>query len=87
MFPGSRAFSLVRNGIKITNSTDPISVAKNVTLTAVDCCFPVTTASVRLIANCIALLGATASTAVAPNPTSVGTLLTILGEIYEQCLE
>jgi hypothetical protein len=39
-FPGGHTLKLVKNGINITNSTNPLSVATNVTLTVVDCCAP-----------------------------------------------
>jgi len=40
MFPGGRALKLVKNGINITNSTNPLQITKNITLTVLDCCAP-----------------------------------------------
>ena len=47
-FPGGRTLKLVKNGVNITNSTNPLSVVKNVTLTVVDYCAP---PPIRLVAH------------------------------------
>ena len=57
-----RVVKLVRYGVKITNSTNPITVVGNVILTVLDCCAP---PSIRLAATCAA---SATSAAVAPNP-------------------
>lgn len=36
LFPGGRALKLVKNGINISNSTNPLILTKNITLTVVD---------------------------------------------------
>ena len=51
MFPGGRALKFVISGINITNSTNPIQVTKNITLTVLDYCAP---PPVRLVAHCVA---------------------------------
>lgn len=38
IFPGGRALKLVKNGVNIINSTNPLQITKNITLTIVDCC-------------------------------------------------
>lgn len=50
MFLGGRALKLVKNGVNITNSTNPLQITKTITLTVVDCCAP---PPVRLAAHCI----------------------------------
>lgn len=82
MFPGGRALKLIKTGINITNSTNPIMLTKNITLTILDCCAP---PPVRLIAHCVsagALIGASIA---APNPVTIGSSIHILTEIYENC--
>jgi hypothetical protein len=51
VIPGGRALKLIKNGVNITNSTSPLHVIKNITLTVVDCCAP---PPVKLVAHCIA---------------------------------
>lgn len=48
LFPGGRALKLVKNGINISNSTNPLILTKNITLTVVDCCTPPCTFSSSL---------------------------------------
>jgi hypothetical protein len=82
MFPGGRALKLIKTGINITNSTNPIMLTKNITLTILDCCAP---PPVRLIAHCVsagALIGASIA---APNPVTIGSSIHMLTEIYENC--
>ena len=51
VFLGGRALKLVKDGIKVTNSTNPLILTKNITFIVVDCCTP---PPVRLAAHCIA---------------------------------
>ena len=50
MFPGGRALKLIKGGVNVTNSSNPLILAKNITLTVVDCCSP---PPVRLAAHYI----------------------------------
>lgn len=50
MFPGGRALKLIKNSVNITNSTNPLTLTKNITLTVLDCCAP---PPVRLVAHCV----------------------------------
>lgn len=50
LFPGGRALKLIKNGVNITNYTNPLILTKNITLTVLNCCAP---PPVRLAANCI----------------------------------
>ena len=43
LFPGGRALKLVKGGINVTNSSNPLVLAKNVTMIVVDCCFSTAT--------------------------------------------
>ena len=79
VFPFMRVFKLVRYGVNITNSTNPITVVSNVTLTVLDCCCP---APLRLAATCAA---STDSAAVEPNPVLVGAAIHFANEIYDKC--
>lgn len=79
VFPFMRVVKLVRYGVNITKSTNPITVISNVTLTVLDCCAP---PPLRLAATFAA---STASAAVAPNPVSVGAAIHFANEIYDKC--
>lgn len=81
-FPFMRVVKLVKHGVKITNSTNPITVVGNVTLTVIDCCAP---PLLRLAATCAAFVASAASATVAPNPISVGAAVHFANEIYEKC--
>ena len=37
LFPGGQALKLVKDGINVTNSTNPLIITKNITLIVVDC--------------------------------------------------
>ena len=40
LFPSGRALKLVKDGINVTNSTNPLILTKNITLIVVDCLTP-----------------------------------------------
>ena len=82
IFPIGRALKLVKYGSKAVNSTNPITIAANITLTIVECCAP---PPVRLAATCVAFAASTASSAIAPNPISVGATLHFATELYDKC--
>lgn len=82
VFPFMRVVKLVRYGSKITNSTNPITVVGNITLTIVECCCP---PPIRLAAACTAFAASAASATIAPNPISVGAAVHFANEIYEKC--
>ena len=50
IFPSLRLVKIVKNGINITNSTNPLQVSMNITLTVLDCCAP---PPARLAAHCL----------------------------------
>lgn len=80
LFPGGRTLKLIKNGVNITNSTNPFQITKNITLTVLDCCAlpPVRLAAIRagaLIAASIA----------SPNPVTIGSAVHLISEIYDNC--
>ena len=81
-FPVGRILKLTQAGIRVTNSTSPLGIAKNVSLTIIDCCCP---APVRLAAHCVGLAGLGISFAVAPSPVLGGSFLAMAHEIYDRC--
>jgi hypothetical protein len=74
-FPGGHTLKLVKNGINITNSTNPLSVATNVTLTVVDCCAP---PPLRLIAYCIGASALIEASVASPNPVTIGSAIHLI---------
>lgn len=78
MFPGGRALKFIKNGVNITNSTNPLQITKNITLTVLDCCAP---PPLRLTAYCI---GARAVIA-ASVAVTIGSAIHLVSEIYENC--
>ncbi len=82
LFPGGRALKLIKNGVGITNSTNPFTLGANITLTVIDCCTP---PPVRLTAHCIAAAAVITSSVISPNPVTVGSAIHLVTEIYEQC--
>lgn len=82
MFPCGRALKLIKNGVKITNSTNPLTLTKNVTLTVLDCCAP---PPVRLAAHCIGFGATIVASVASPNPVTIGSAIHLATEIYDNC--
>ena len=82
LFPGGRALKLVKDGINVTNSTNPLIFTKNITLIVVDCCTP---PPVRLAAHCVAVGWLIAASVINPNPVIIGSAINVVLEIYENC--
>ena len=82
LFPGGRTLKLIKNGVNITNSTNPLIITKNITLTVVDCCAP---PPVRLAFQCTAAVATIGASIVAPNPVTIGSAVHLVTEIYENC--
>lgn len=82
VFPGARALKLVRNGVNLTNTSNPLIISKNVTLVVLDCCAP---PPVRLVGHCLAAGSLVFASVVAPNPVTVGSAIHVVAEIYENC--
>jgi len=71
----------MNNGVKITNSSSPILVAKNITLTVVKCCRP---PPLRLVAHGVAAAAPITTEVVSPNPYTVGMVIHLFSEIYDE---
>jgi len=82
LFPGGRTLKLVKNGVAITNSTNPLTLTKNITLTVLDCCAP---PPLRLAAHCIGAGALIAASVASPNPVTVGSAIHLVSELYDQC--
>ena len=82
IFPLGRFVKLTSDGINITNSTNPVTLGKNITLTIIDCCAP---PPIRLAAHCIAGGFTIAGAFMLPNPLTVGSAIHIVTEIYDNC--
>lgn len=75
IFPGGRMLKLIKNGVNVTNSTNPLILAKNVTLTIVDCCAP---RPVSLAFHCVAVSALIGTSIVTPNPVTIGSTIHII---------
>jgi hypothetical protein len=82
VFPGGRALKLIKNGVNITNSTNPLQIAKNITLTVLDCCVP---PPIRLAVHCIGAGGVIVASIASPNPVTIGSAVHLVTEIYDNC--
>jgi Na+-translocating ferredoxin:NAD+ oxidoreductase RnfE subunit len=82
MFPLLRIAKLAKSGFAITSSTNPVILAKNVTLTVIDCCAP---PPVRLAAHCVAAASLVVTSFMAPNAFTVGAAAHMISEIYDNC--
>ena len=82
LFPGGRALKLFIHGVNLTNSTNPLMVTKNITLTVLDCCAP---PPVRLVAHCIGADAVIAASVASPNPVTIGSAIHLISEIYDNC--
>lgn len=82
VFPGGRALNLFKGGVKVTNSTNPLILAKNITFIVVDCCTP---PPVKLTAHCIAAGSLIAASVVSPNRVTIGSAIHVVTELYENC--
>jgi hypothetical protein len=82
IFPGGRALKLIKNGVNITNSTNPLQLTKNITLTVLDCCAP---PPIRLAAHCVGAGALIAASIASPNPVTIGSSIHLISEIYDNC--
>ena len=82
VFPGGRVVKLFKNGINVSNSTNPLIFTKNITLIVVDCC---TLPPVRLAAHCVAAGSLIVASVISPNPMTRGSAVHVITDIYENC--
>ena len=86
LFPTARGFKLFKFVSIALESTDPVVVIKNVTLTVVTCCTAIP-ATVAIAANCIGAGSVLVASATTPNPITIGAFLHLINEIYEKCVK
>jgi hypothetical protein len=82
LFPGAKALKLIRHTANITNSTSPLQITKNITLTVIDCCAPT---PLRLTAHCLAAGSVILASLINPNPVTIGSAIHLVSEIYDDC--
>ena len=82
LFPGGRALKLVKDGINVTNSTNPLILTKNITLVVVDCCAP---PPVKLAFHCLGVVATIGAATAASNPVTIGSAIHLVTELCEQC--
>jgi hypothetical protein len=81
-FPCGRVVKLFANGVNITNSTSPLALTKNITLTVLDCCAP---SPIRLAANCIGAVALIGASIAYPNTLTISSAVHLVSEIYNNC--
>jgi len=74
IFSCSWALKLIKGGVNLTKSLDPVSLAKNITLTVVDCCSP---SQLRLAFHCIAAGAVIGASIVGLNSTIIDAAVAI----------
>ena len=82
LFPGGRALKLIRNGVNVTNSSNPSMLIKNITFTVIDCCAP---PPLRLASHCLAAGALVTASIISPNPVTIGSSIHIISELYDNC--
>lgn len=82
VFPVSRIIKLGQVNMRVTNSSSPLGIAKNIFLTIVYFCAPPPT---RLATHCVAFVDLEVSFAVSPNPIMGGSFVVVRHEIYDRC--
>ena len=75
VFLSGRGFKLLKSGVSIINSTNPIILTKNITLTVINCCAP---PPLILTAHCAGALASIAACTTVPNPVTIGTALHLI---------
>ena len=71
----------MENGVNITNSSNPLFLTKNITLTVIDCCIP---PPLRLAASYIRAGTVIAASIAGPNPVTLGSAIYLITELHEQ---
>jgi len=82
VFPGGRALKLIKKGLNITNSTNPLVLGKNITLIVVECCAP---PPLKLAAHCVAATSLVTASVISPSPFTIGSAIHIITDLYENC--
>ena len=82
LFPGELALKLVKNGLNRINSTNPLILTKNITLTVLNCCAPLL---VKLVANCLGVGTLIVVSVTSLNPATIGLAIHLVTEIHDNC--
>lgn len=82
LFPAGRTVKLVMDSINLTNSSNPLVLAKNITMIVVDCC---SSPLLQLGIHCIAVELLVDVSVINPNPLTIGSGIHIVLEIHEDC--
>jgi len=86
VFPCGKILKLARSAVNITESKNPIILAKNVTYIVIDCCTPLPIRPpLKLALKCLAAGASLGVTLVQPNPTSAGAAVHFILDLYEEC--
>lgn len=83
LFPAGRLVKLSKTVIKNSESSDPIVMAKNLTMTVLDCCS--SNSGLKIAIKCTSGITLFSTLIVSPNPITFGACLNMLSEIYEDC--
>ena len=81
-FPGGRIVKIINITRTATNSSNPLVIAKNLTLTVADCCLP---PPLRLAAHCVAASSLVTASILYPNPATIGSSVHVVAELFELC--
>ena len=81
-FPGELALKLVKNGLNRINSTNPLILTKNITLTVLNCCAPL---PVKLVAHCLGVGTLIVVSVTSLNPATIGLAIHFVTEIHDNC--
>lgn len=82
MFSGKRALKLVKSGVNISNSKNPLVFTRITTLTVIYCCTPPT---LRLSTHCISVGAVIGISCISPNLITIGLAIYLVTEIHEKC--
>ena len=84
VFPAIRTTQLFYKTGRIMNSTNPVSLATNITLTVVECCSP---PLLRLTSQCLSIVTLVGASWAFSNPTTIDWTVSLLRGLYFKCLE
>jgi len=83
-FPAVRTSQLLYKTGKLVNSSDPLLLTTNITLTVVECCCP---PPLRLASQCLSIVTLVGASWAFSNPTTIGCTVSLLSGLYFKCLE
>ena len=83
-FPAIPTSQLFYKSGKLVNSTNPVSLATNITLRVVECCCP---PLLRLTSQCLSIVTLVGASWAFSNPTTIDWTVSLLSGLYFKCLE